>query len=98
MITLVELQAVVDRINRLTNSPAAPYTRQGDKLIANIGCYHLDHDPFGKVSLARINNEGGGISQPLGFNSRTKRELYVALHDFIAGLGVSPGEEQDGNV
>lgn len=86
-ITKAHLQAAVDRINKLTNSPMEPYTRTGDKFNANIGCYYL-YWAYGGVQLDRINNVGGGTSQPLGGGFNTKREMYYLLHAFIRGLEV----------
>ena len=80
-ITEKQLQAVVDRLNRITGSPAAPYI-DGK---AQIGCYHLSH-AYGGVCLHRTHNEGGGVSSPLSTGHIPKRELMGLLHAFIAGI------------
>lgn len=84
-ITEKHLQAIVDRLNRITGSPAEPYAKQGDKFIAQIGNYHLSH-AYGGVCLHRMHNEGGGVSSPLSCGHVTKRELANLLHAFIAGI------------
>ena len=84
-ITEKQLQALVDRLNRVTNSPATPYTRNGDKLTANIGNHHLSW-AYGGVELDRMDNQGGGISCPLGSGHGTKRELWDKIHAYIAGI------------
>lgn len=80
-ITENHLQAIVDRLNRITGSPAAPYI-DGK---AQIGNYHLSH-AYGGVCLHRIHNEGGGVSSPLSTGHITRRELAGLLHAFIAGI------------
>lgn len=83
-ITEKHLQAVVDRLNRITGSPAAPYV-DGK---AQIGNYHISH-AYGGVCLHRMHNEGGGVSSPLSTGHITKRELAGLLHAFIAGINTS---------
>ena len=80
-ITESQLQAVVDRLNRITGSPMAPYASGK----AQIGNYHLSH-AYGGVCLHRMHNEGGGVSSPLSTGHITKRELYNLMHAYIAGL------------
>lgn len=84
-ITIANLQAVVDRINRLTGSPSTPWRREGDRNRANIGNYHLSH-AYGGVCLHRMANEGGGVTAPLGLGHVPKRELYEQLHAFARGI------------
>lgn len=85
-ITLANLEAVVDRINRQTGSPATSYTRaEGQRPEANIGNYHLSQC-YGGVSLHRMENSGGGVSDVLRIGHVSKRELYTAMHAFISGL------------
>jgi len=79
------LEAVVTRINQLTNSPLVPWSKdkQG-KFKANIGNYHID-SAYGGHRLVRHINEGGGITVIIdGFSP--KRELYEKMHAFIMGM------------
>jgi hypothetical protein len=80
-ITEKQLQAVIDRLNRITNSPAAPYI-DGK---AQVGNYHLSH-AYGGVCLHRMHNENGGVSSPLSVGHVSKRELAGLLYAFIAGI------------
>ena len=80
-ITESQLQAVVDRLNRITGSPLAPYVNGK----AQIGNYHLSH-AYGGVCLHRMHNEGGGVSSPLSTGHITKRELLGLMHAYISGL------------
>lgn len=84
-ITNKQLESLVAYINKLTNSPAEPWTRDENGFRANIGNYHLD-GAYGGVNLARMCTDGGGISQPLGGGFRPKRELYDMLTAYIRGL------------
>lgn len=80
-ITESQLQAVVDRLNRITGSPLAPYVNGK----AQIGNYHLSH-AYGGVCLHRMHNEGGGVSSPLSTGHITKRELLGLMQAYISGL------------
>ena len=90
-ITEKQLQAVVDRINRITNSPMVPYAKVGDKYVAQIGNYHLSH-AYGGVSLERMSNDGGGVTQPFGCGHVSKRDLYNRMQAFLSGLDAGKGE------
>lgn len=80
-----DLQAVVDRINRITGSPLEQYTKTKEgKFIANIGNYHLN-SAYGGHGLSRMMNEVGGVTTIIpGFSP--KRELYDKMQAFIMGL------------
>jgi len=80
-ITESHLQAVVDRLNRITGSPAAPYVGN----VAQVGNYHLSH-AYGGVCLYRMYNDAGGVTSPLSTGHITKRELAGLIHALIAGI------------
>jgi hypothetical protein len=80
-VTEKHLQAIVDRLNRITGSPMKPY--EGNK--AQIGNYHLSH-AYGGVCLHRMHNDAGGVSSPLSTGHITKRELAGLMHAFMAGM------------
>jgi len=80
-VTEKQLQAVVDRLNRITNSPMSPYL--GSK--AQPGNYHLSH-AYGGICLHRMVNEGGGVSSPLSTGHIPKRELLNLMHAYISGI------------
>ena len=83
-ITVKHLEAIVSRINRMTNSPQEPWTRQDGKTVANIGCYHLD-GAYGGYALHRMQSIGGGV-QDIFRGHFTKRELSEKMFAFIAGI------------
>ena len=85
-ITVAQLQAVIDRINRETDSPAEPYIRDADgKLRAQIGNYHLSR-AYGGFELCRMVTEGGGVSSPLRTGHIPARDLMNRMHAYLAGL------------
>jgi hypothetical protein len=83
-VTEKDLQAIVDRINRITGSPSAPYI-DGK---AQIGNYHLSH-AYGGVALHRMYNDAGGVTSPLSTGHIPKRELAGLMYAFINGLEVA---------
>ena len=84
-ITKENLEAVIERINKLTDSPIEAYTRGEDGTYkSNPGNYHLD-GAYGGYSLARMCNEGGGIESIIS-GYMPKKELYEKMFVFIRGL------------
>jgi hypothetical protein len=83
-VTEKQLEAIVDRINRITGSPSAPYI-DGK---AQVGNYHISH-AYGGVALHRMYNEGGGVTSPLSTGHIPKRELAALMYAFINGLEVT---------
>lgn len=91
-VTNAQLEAVVSRINRLTEQPGTPYTRVKGKLVANIGNYHLDR-AYGGVKLVQMVGEGGGIRVITEGGFGTKRECWQAMQNFIRGIEIAQGEK-----
>lgn len=83
-ITIAHLEAVCARINTLSGSPLAPYTKQGGKTIANVGNYHLS-GAYGGYALYRMSNGSGGVEDVLQCGHTTKRDLADRMHAFIRG-------------
>ena len=79
------LEYLVSQINTLTDSPATPYTRDGDKMKANIGNFHLSQ-AYGGVCVHRMANESGGCTTPIWSGHGTKKEAEMKLRAFICGL------------
>ena len=85
-ITKAILEAKIATINKLTGSPAEPYTKGADgSFKANIRNYNLSC-AYGGYSLQRMVGEGGGVTCPLNTGHVPARELALALDGFIAGL------------
>ena len=84
-ITDKNLQAVVDRINRITGSPENYRSEDGS---TSIGHYCLD-GAYGGVSLHRTANDGGGVNDVLSCGHVTKRQLYELMHAWIRGYNAA---------
>ncbi len=84
-ITKKFLQAVCARINAATSSPLESYVKRADgRFDAQIGNYHLSH-AYGGVSLHRMVNDGGGVSDVFGCGHIPKRALADRMFAFLAG-------------
>ena len=83
-VTVSNLKAQIDYLNKITNSPVKPRLQVDGRTIAQIGCHTLDQ-AYGRVGLNRICNEGGGVTTPI-YGLHTKRELYDLLKAYIAGI------------
>lgn len=98
-----QLRDLVIRLNQLTGENVKPYScpetaAAGQRLTANVGTYVLD-GAYGGWQLARICNEGGGQSLPLGVGSRgTKRETYDRINAFILGFEAAKKKEAIADV
>lgn len=88
-VTEKDLQAIVDRINRMMGTPMAPYVPRSNPdiggLVAQIGNFHLDH-AYGGVALHQTLNDGGGVCDVLQSGHVPKRELQTAMFAFIRGI------------
>jgi len=85
-ITQKDLDGLIERLNRITNSPLEPYTKdESGKYTANIGNYHID-GAYGGWQLQRMQSEGCGTENVLGFGHVSKHDLYIAMHAYIRGL------------
>lgn len=86
MTTISQLESRIDHLNKITNSPATPYTRTKDEpLKANIGNYHLSQ-AYGGYSLYQMTSKGGAVNCPVGSYHMPKRELIGKINAFISGV------------
>jgi len=74
-ITIHDLRARADYLNRITNSPSDYQP----------GHYFIDR-ANGGYTLAKICNPSRGESHPLGDYRLTAREMYIAINAYIAGI------------
>jgi hypothetical protein len=84
-ITITFLRAQVKRLNIETMNPIAPYVREGEKSVAQIGNYHLS-GAYGGYSLHRIETDGGGISDVFGCGHISKRDLSARISAMRVGI------------
>lgn len=79
------LEAQIERLNTLTNSPATLYALVDGRNVAQIGCYHLS-GAYGGQSLHRITGTTGGVLDVFSCGHITKRDLSDRIAAFIAGI------------
>ena len=84
-ITRAFLDAKVNTINTMTNSPFVPYRTVDGKAVANKGNYHIS-GAYGGYSLHRMCNESGGASDVFSIGHVSARELAGLMSAYIAGL------------
>lgn len=87
-ITVSNLRALVDRINRTTGSPMAHGHIEGKAYKAHVGHYCLDKN-IGGWSLERIVNEGGGVTTII--HRGTAREVWDQGQAFLLGYEIAKG-------
>jgi len=90
-----DLTATIKLINLRMGSPLTPWTQKNEKLLANIGNYHLS-GAYGGVSLHRTVNAGGGVSDVFGCGHVTKRDLYNRMRAFLEGIDTTNAKERYG--
>lgn len=88
------LNAKIDALNQLTNSPPNPYTRDPEtgKLTGNVGSHYLSHG-FQGVNVYRLANAGGGVTTPLGNHDRPRKQLANDLDQFAAGYTAAAAQQ-----
>ncbi len=85
-VTLTHLAGLINRLNRVTGSPLAPYSRdESGNLRANVGCYHLSR-AYGGFALHRMHNEAGAVSEPFYTGHIPARDLYNRIHAYLMGI------------
>lgn len=83
--TLIMLERLIQRLNKITNSPLTTWKKVNDKMVANIGNFHLDA-AYGGYKLVRMDNESGGIRSISNSGYTTKTKLYAEIHTLIDGI------------
>ena len=81
-ITRKQLEFLCARINDAQKTPPAPYARIDDKLIGQVGNYHLS-GAYGGVCLHQIANESGGARDVFSCGHVPKRDLYNRMHAYL---------------
>jgi hypothetical protein len=85
-ITSKTLDAIAARLNKITNSPAEPYTRTAEgKLQANIGNFHIS-GAYGGYALYRMVNTSGGVSDVFNCGHMKARELADRMYAYERGI------------
>lgn len=90
-ITRKNLDACVDMLNRMTNSPPESYVEVDGRWKAQPGNFHIS-GAYGGYALHRMCNEGGGVSDVFNSGHMKARELYELIHAFRRGIEFSKGQ------
>lgn len=86
-VTTAQLEAIVQRINKLTNSPEKPYADVNGKYVPQANCYHLSQ-AYGGYALHRMSATEGctGVNDVLSRGHMPKRELAELMWAYIRGI------------
>jgi hypothetical protein len=90
-ITRKQLDAAVEMLNRMTDSPIEPYRKEGEQWRANVGNFHIS-GAYGGFSLHRMCNEGGGIRDIFYCGHIPARQLFDLIHAFRRGIELAREE------
>ena len=85
-VTIKNLEALCDTLNRITGSPLKPYAPNAEgKLKSQVGNYNISQC-YGGFSLHRMANESGGVSDVLSIGHVPARQLFDAMHAYMRGI------------
>jgi hypothetical protein len=85
-ITRKTLDAIVARINTMTNSPSEAYTKDAEgKYRANIGNFHISGS-YGGYALHRMVTDGGGVTDVFNVGHQSARNMADRMYAFVRGL------------
>ena len=87
------LEAVCEFINKAMGSPLTPYTRTESGLTANIGNFHLSL-AYGGVCVHRMDNDGGGITEPIWSGHISKAKAENKMRAYLRGLEMAKAERE----
>jgi hypothetical protein len=91
-VTIRDLEAKVENLNSLTNSPSTYWTKLNeDNYQINVGNYYLCQ-AYGGVELHRTVTKSGGVTCPAWSGYVPKRQASELLTAFIHGIETGKGE------
>ena len=80
--TQKQLEFLCARINAAQKTPAKPYERIDDKLLGQLGNFHLS-GAYGGVCLHQTMTESGGVRDVFSCGHVTKRDLYNRMSAYL---------------
>tara|TARA_R110002012_G_C11517080_1_gene599048 strand:- start:193 stop:468 length:276 start_codon:yes stop_codon:yes gene_type:complete len=84
-ITIRQLENLVERLNKKTNSPLTSYTRTSDgQLKPNANHYYIAQ-AYGGTKLEQM-CQGGGSHNPLSMGFVSKRECFQLVDAYLRGM------------
>lgn len=84
-ITIKFLNAQVEMLNRIQDTPQESYVRKDGRNIAQPGNYHIS-GAYGGYSLHQMSNEGGGVRDVFRCGHIPARELSERISAYVRGL------------
>ena len=85
-ITISQLEAVTDILNRMTGNPATPYGKNAEGVwTSNLGNFHISR-AYGGFALHQMATNGGGVRDVLYTGHIPARALFDLIHAYRAGL------------
>jgi hypothetical protein len=81
-ITQKDLETAVKRLNLALDRPLVSYSDDGTAMVGN---YHIDH-AYGGVSLHKMVNARGGVTDIFGCGHIAKRDLYNRIHAILVAV------------
>ena len=84
-ITDENLTRLATQINKTTNSPTEPWTRNGNEVISNEGCFHVEF-AYSGVTFSRMTSRTGTTTNVLQVGYISKKDLYERMQAFLNGI------------
>lgn len=84
-ITVSQLEAAAELLNRMTGNPETPYRKEEGRHVPNVGNYHLSR-AYGGFALHQMANNGGGIRDVLHTGHVPARQLLDLIHAYRYGM------------
>ena len=88
------LNSLAERLNRLTNQPLEPWTRDESGVSSAVGNFHISR-ANGGVALHQMGNTSGGVTDVFFSGHVPKRELERMIRAFITGIEYQQGQRND---
>lgn len=85
-ITEKDLQSACDRISRVCGTPLTPYSKSADGTFSPNGSAYFIDFAYGGASLHQMMPTGTGERDVFGCGHVPKRDLYMRMHAYLAGL------------
>ena len=89
-----QLERRVTALNKMLGRPVEPYTHDGERLRANVGCIFLEHNTHYGYKIVEISNENGGertLTEGLTLKAATEWVTGAYwMHQTISTFPVAP--------
>jgi hypothetical protein len=79
------LNAKINYLNQLMDTPETSWERTNGKNKSHVGNYHIS-GAYGGVNLCQMTNESGGVRNVFSCGHVPKRDLFNRIDAYIAGI------------